>query len=80
MRLPKLPFSLRLTMQVRVEPPEWLVPLAVFLVDIGREDCLPTLRENGVMGWSKWRLGEAIAGLHGLISLHLKAWGGPPHS
>ena len=25
------------------------------------------------------RLGEAIAGLHGLIRLHLKAWGGPPH-
>jgi len=26
------------------------------------------------------RLGEATAGLHGLISLHLKAWGCPPHS
>ena len=26
------------------------------------------------------RLGEAMAGLHGLISLHLKAWGYPPHS
>ena len=26
------------------------------------------------------RLGEAIAGLHGLISLHLKARGRPPHS
>ena len=25
-------------------------------------------------------LGEAIAGLHGLIGLHLKAWGDPPHS
>ena len=26
------------------------------------------------------RLGEAIAGLHGLIRLRLKAWGCPPHS
>ena len=26
------------------------------------------------------RLGEAIAGHHGLISLHLKVWGCPPHS
>jgi len=26
------------------------------------------------------RLGEAIAGLHGLVSLRLKAWGCPPHS
>ena len=26
------------------------------------------------------RLGEATAGLHGLIRLHLKAWGCPPHS
>ena len=26
------------------------------------------------------RLGEATAGLHGLISMHLKAWGCPPHS
>tara|TARA_B110001452_G_scaffold14518_1_gene11876 strand:- start:293 stop:523 length:231 start_codon:yes stop_codon:yes gene_type:complete len=26
------------------------------------------------------RLGEAIAGFHGLISLRLKAWGCPPHS
>jgi len=26
------------------------------------------------------RLGGAIAGLHGLIRLHLKAWGCPPHS
>jgi len=26
------------------------------------------------------RLGEAMAGLHGLISLHPKAWGCPPHS
>ena len=32
--------------------------------------------EDGQSG----RLGEAIAGLHGLISLHLKAWGCPPHS
>ena len=26
------------------------------------------------------RLGEATAGLHGLIIRHLKAWGCPPHS
>ena len=28
---------------------------------------------------SKWRLGGAIAGHHGLVRLHLKAWGCPPH-
>ena len=30
--------------------------------------------------WSNGRLGSAVSGLHGLISLHLKAWGCPPHS
>ena len=30
--------------------------------------------------WSKWRLGGPMAGLNGLIRLHLKAWCCPPHS
>ena len=34
----------------------------------------------GTPAWSKWRLGWAIAGRHGLIRLQLKARGGPPHS
>ena len=34
------------------------------------------VRKHGQNG----RPGEAIAGLHGLIRLHLKAWGCPPHS
>ena len=36
----------------------------------------PAVRQHGQSG----RLGEATAGLHGLLSLHLKAWGCPPHS
>ena len=32
----------------------------------------------GASAWSKCALGEAIAGLHGLISLHLKACLPPP--
>jgi len=34
----------------------------------------------GAPAWSKWRLGGPMAGLNGLIRLHLKAWGCPPHS
>ena len=34
-----------------------------------------TVLQDGQSG----RLGEATAGLHGLISLHLEAWGCPPH-
>ena len=30
--------------------------------------------------WSKWRLGGAISGHHGLVRLHLKAWGYPLHT
>ena len=33
-------------------------------------------QHNGQSG----RLGGAIAGHHGLIGLHLEAWGCPPHS
>ena len=37
---------------------------------------MPSVGRDGQSG----RLGEAIAGLHGLIRLHLKAWGCPLHS
>jgi len=36
--------------------------------------------DNVLQHGQSGRLGEAIAGLHGLIRLHLKAWGCPPHS
>ena len=35
---------------------------------------------SGTPAWSNGRLGEAIAVHHGLVRLHLKAWGCPPHS
>ena len=37
---------------------------------------LPTALRHGRSG----RLGGATAGLHGLLRLHLKAWGCPSHS
>ena len=37
-------------------------------------------RPSRTTGWSNGRLGEAMAGLNGLLSQHPKAWGGPPHS
>ena len=45
-------------------PPDALMPV------------LPTALRHGRSG----RLGGATAGLHGLLSLHLKAWGCSPHS
>jgi len=33
-----------------------------------------------IAGWSKCRLGEVVAGLHGITRLHLKASGCPQHS
>ena len=44
------------------------------------EDAFGEPAKLGVTAWSKWRLGGAMPGHHGLIRLHLKAWGCPPHS
>jgi len=44
------------------------------------DDVFRTFQSTRTAAWSKWRLGGPMAGLNGLIRLHLKAWGCPPHS
>ena len=45
-----------------------------------RSTSSPRSTSASTRAWSKWCLGGAIAGHHGLVRLHLKAWGCPPHT
>ena len=61
---------------------QYVVELAAFdcAYEPARNGFFEDFREWVVQRGQTGLLGEVIAGHHGLISLHLKAWGCPPHS